>query len=639
MSAQTPNSPPLPDDDLTVVQPETPGGAATEPNPHDSKFPGHLTILDMIDQGGVGRVHLAYDETIGRRVAVKELLDEYASANPANAEVANTFIHEAKITGKLEHPGVIPVYELGKRNDGQPYYVMRYVKGETLERSLKKCVQTDSETAFAQRLKLLDIVIAVCDTVAYAHSKGVIHRDLKPGNIISGNFGETIVLDWGLAQVIDDGDNTYFYREVLTHQRHTFSDHSSSEVMGTPGYMAPEQFNGFASKASDVYSLGVILYRILTGTLPYHGGLADIEKQIQSPSASPSAKQANPSAPPELIAICEKAMHKQPEQRFAHAGELAAELKAFREGRMVNIYAYSKQELLRRFLIQNKAMVVMVGLLMIAIIAGAGFSVHYAKQMERAKTEAEESLVVLTAFGERSQQQARAIAQAIAARTGDLFSDLKRVASQIDVANPQTNEPLLGQLRSQYPHFESFELRNAAEISTVFSKDGDDNLQQILRPIAKIEGQRLTLIYRVPVAKDGQVSHYLEARFYPEKVLPDFLPLNTSSDTHRRNIWIMRNDGLILFDESPQYIATNLFIDQINYRSPSLQAFGRLMLLDEDSIGYYSVSDGGNEVFKIAAWDSIPFGPNHSWKVIVSYAYMQKKLAPSSSFLGLEFGR
>lgn len=617
------------DDDVTVL----PAAAGTRGNP--LKLPEHLTILDLIDQGGIGRVSLAYDETIGRRVAIKELLDSYNLQDPASTEVVNTFVHEAKITGKLEHPGVVPVYELGKRTDGQPYYVMRYVKGETLERSLKKCITTESESAFAKRMKLLDILIAVCDTVAYAHDKGVIHRDLKPANIISGHFGETMVLDWGLAQVVEDSDNTYFYREVLTHQRHTLSDHSTSEVMGTPAYMAPEQFQGMASKTSDVYSLGVILYRILTGTLPYHGSLEEIKHQIHALPTSPSVKKTNPTAPPELMAICEKAMHQQAENRFADAGELASELKAFREGRMVNIYAYSKQELLRRFLSQNKTLVVMIGLLMLTILTGAGFSVYYAQQMQQAKIEAEESLVVLTAFGERSQQQSRAIANAISARTRQLFADLKLVAKQLDITTPQASEPLLNQLRHQYPRFESFSLRNADEVSLLFSKDGDDDQQALERPIAQFENQRLTLLYRVPVGNQEQVLNYLEARLFPEKVLPDFLPLNTQSDSHRRNVWIMRNDGLILFDESPQYIASNLFTDAINYRSPSLQAFGRTMLLEKDGIGYYSVFNGDTEIYKIAAWDTVEFGSAHGWKIVVSYTYLQKNTGGDTPLFNL----
>lgn len=622
------------DNDLTVLRPENLSAKATQPPSPAGRpqFPPHLTILDMIDQGGIGRVNLAYDESIGRRVALKELRDEYTQTHTGNTEVINTFIHEAKITGKLEHPGIIPVYELGQRKDGSPYYVMRYVKGETLEQSLKKCVDSESQSAFARRLKLLDSLIAVCDTLAYAHAKGVIHRDLKPANIISGSFGETIVLDWGLAQAVEDSDNTYFYREVLTHQRHTFSDQSTSEVMGTPAYMAPEQFNGMASKASDVYSLGVILFRLLTGTLPYRGSLDDIQTQITSSHPSPSARSVNPVAPPELIAIGEKAMHKNPADRFADAGELSLQLKAFREGRIVNIYAYSKQELLRRFLSQNKTVLVMASLLLMAMLGGAGFSLYYAKQMEKAKTEAEKALVVLTAFGERSQQQARAIANSLSSGAKRLFADLNKIAGQIDLKNPDANQQLLSQLQRQYPKFESFQLRDAAEISAIFSKDGDDNSQGVLRPIAQIENNQLQLIFRVPVQSNGQIHHYLEARMLPQKVIPDFLPLNTQSDRHPRNIWIMRNDGLIVFDESPQYIASNLFTDPINYRSTSLQAFGRLMMSDEDSIGYYSLPDAGQETYKIAAWDSVHFSPEHSWKVVVSYSYMQKTTAANPEF-------
>ncbi|WP_036247052.1 serine/threonine-protein kinase [Methylobacter sp. BBA5.1] len=620
------------DDDVTILRPESPANANKATRQSNFGYPDRLTILDMIDQGGVGRVNLAYDEMIGRRVAVKELLDEFAANNTTNKEVANSFIHEAKITGKLEHPGIVPVYELGRRNDGRPYYVMRYVKGETLEQSLKKCAQAEAQTAFARRIKLLDSLINVCDTIAYAHAKGVIHRDLKPGNIISGGFGETIILDWGLAQVLDDHDNTYFYREVLTHQRHTLSDNTTSEVLGTPAYMAPEQFNGLAGKASDVYSLGVILYRILAGELPYRGSLSSIQKQIEARKASPSAKLVNPSAPPELAAICEKAMHKNPEERFANAGELAAQLKAFRDGRMVNIYAYSKQELLRRFLTQNKTMVMMAGLLSLAVIGGAGFSVYYARQMEQAKTQAEESLVMVTAFGEQSQQQARAIARAITAGTGRLFSDLNQAAVQLDVSNQESARQLLARLHSQYPKFESFSLRNASEISTAFSKEGGNPAQQDLKPVAEIENQRLILVYRVPVLQDGQIINYLEARMYPEKVLPEFFPLSAKSETHPRDVWIMRNDGLIVFDESPKYIASNLFIDTTSNPSPSLQAFGRLMLIDDDSIGYYSYIEGNTETYKIAAWDSVNFGSDESWKVVVNYTYMRKEVTPRPLF-------
>lgn len=626
-SRQSMNIPAM-DDDSTRLRPEQSSDPQTPNTP--PTFPKHLTIMDVIDQGGIGRVNLAYDETIGRRVAVKELLEEFTQPAPGNAEVANTFIHEAKITGKLEHPGIIPVYELGQRSDGQPYYVMRYVKGETLEQLLKKTNTADGELAFSKRMKLLDALIAVCDTVAYAHAKGVIHRDLKPANVISGGFGETIVLDWGLAQVVEDSDNTYFYREVLTHQRHTLSDQSSTEVLGTPAYMAPEQFRGLSGKASDVYSLGVMLYRLLTGELPYRGTVTEIQQKMENHPASPSVKAINPAAPPELIAICDKAMHKQADERFTDAGELAQQLKAFREGRVVNIYAYSRQELLQRFLNQNKPLLIMATLLSLAILGGAGFSVYYAKQMEQAKFQAEESLVVVTAFGEQAQKEARAIARSIDNACQRLFSDLNQAATLIDPSDDIATQAILSELKNRYPKFDSIVLRNAQEISAVFSKDGEDNARNVLRPIAQIQDKHLSFSFRVPVQRQGRVINYLEARMSPEKVLPNFIPLDTHSQTHPRHVWIMREDGLIVFDELPEYIGSNVFIDPSTNQSTSLQAFARQMLLEDNSIGYYAFTRQQTETHKIAAWDSVNFGGNHRWKVIVNYAYLSQNTANQS---------
>ncbi|MDD1608766.1 MAG: serine/threonine protein kinase [Methylococcaceae bacterium] len=317
-------------------------------------FSENLTIQRIIGEGGVGRVYLAYDEAIGRRVAVKELL-----VAEQNRQLENSFIHEAKITGKLEHPGIIPVYQLGYREDGRAYYVMRYVKGETLEEQLDKCQQSSAELSFNKRIKLLDTLINACDTLAYAHSKGVIHRDLKPSNIISGKFGETIILDWGLAQALDDGDDDFF-RNVQAHQTNTYSDNDNTQGMGTPRYMAPEQLRGKAVKASDVYSLGVILFKIITGDLPYKGSPQEIQARLLNDKPSPSPNQYIGMMSPELGAICEKAMAKNPFDRFADAGELSYQLKAYRDGRMVNIYSYSKQELFRRFLAKNKFIVAML---------------------------------------------------------------------------------------------------------------------------------------------------------------------------------------------------------------------------------------------------------------------------------------
>ncbi len=582
----------------------------------DPRF-NNLSVLEIIGQGGVGRVYLAYDETIGRRVAVKEMLDELSG----DIELDHSFLHEAKITGKLEHPGIVPVYELGQRSDGRPYYVMRYIKGETLARKFEKISDTDLKTGFNQRIQLLDILIDVCNTLAYAHAKGVIHRDLKPANIIVGNFGETIVVDWGLAQVLDDDDNTYFYREALTHQRDSLSDSSTSEALGTPAYMAPEQFSGRADKTSDVYSLGVILYKIITGTQPYRGSITAIQQQMEKDFETPSPKRFKTAAPPELIAICEKAVHKSSLKRFSDAGKLAEQLKAFRDGRMVNVYAYSRRELLSRFFTQNKFAVFSTALLLLAISIGTGFSLHYAHQMQEAKHEAEQALSRITFYGERSQQQARSIVHELQSKIALVFSDLNQAAEKLG-SGVITEPSILEELQSRYPNFEPFSIHPASETAGAFA--ASDEIDE-LKPIAAFENKRLILKFRIPIEKDGRIAEYLEARMLPEKVLPKLFATILKQDEINRDIWIMRNDGLILYDANSDYIGTNLFIDPVSRQSPSLQAFGRLTMVDDDSIGYYSYRENGTEVFKIAAWDSIEFNAKHDWKIIVDYTYLQKK--------------
>lgn len=613
---------PASDDGPTIARADHPTIARKVERHAPPGLPGHFTILDVIGQGGVGRVYLAYDEIIGRRVAVKELRDEFSGA--AETEVTNSFIHEAKITGKLEHPGIVAVYELGRHENGSHYYVMRYVKGETLEQSLNHCTQSASASAFSQRLKLLDVVIDVCDAVAYAHARGVIHRDLKPGNIVCGSFGETIVLDWGLAQVLSDDDNAYFYREALTHQRHTLSDNQTVQVVGTPAYMAPEQFRGEAGKASDVYSLGVILYQIITGERPYRGTLEEIRAQIAARPTTCSARTRNPSAPPELTAICDKAMAPTPGARFRNAGELAAQLRAFREGRMVNIYSYSTRDLLRRFLTRHQPLVVMAGLLLVAILGGAGFSVHYAAQMEQAKIRAEGALVDLTTYAQRSQEQANTIAAAIAEGTARLLADLKKTRADIAVADDVTTRRLLTKLHHRYPHFESFSRGNEVEILSVLNEEAGRDGPVPAMPTAQLENHRMLLIYRAPIMKDGPPISYLEARVYPEQIVPNFFPSVSAREAQARNVWVMRQDGLLVYHNRKEYIGQDLFLDP----SPSLQAFGRLMQGAADGIGYYSIVIGDTEFSQIAAWETIDDGTQHGWKVVVNYPFTQERVVP-----------
>lgn len=610
------------DDDATRIAPKK--SVPTEQHQHEyGSYTDHLRIEGVVGEGGVGRVYLAYDKSIGRRVAVKEMLNP---SSDENKELSNSFIHEAKITAKLEHPGVIPIYEIGNRDHHGPYYVMKYIKGITLEEQFRFFQGNTTENDFKQRIKLLDTLIDVCATLAYAHEKGVIHRDIKPDNIISGKFGETIIIDWGLAQVISSDDNTQFFNKAIIHQHHTLSDTSSlSTTVGTPRYMAPEQVQGHASKASDVYSLGIILFRIITGRFPYQGSSSEIQKQLSSKKNSPSPFQFNPSAPAELVAICEKAIAKSENQRFTDASELLKQLNDYRDGRMVNIYSYSKKELLRRFFSRNKLLVSMLCALFITIITGAGFAFHYAYLMNVAKEEAEHALVTITRFSERAQKEAHAISKTIKSSSDELYADLKLAAQELSQLSPENNtqeNTILSDLQKQYPRVESFSVRLTDTLSTALPLGWKASKQKYDVPSVIEKNGRLQIIFRTPVYEGKNFNRYLEAIMYPEIVLPALFHKTPLSGSNSQDVWVMRHDGLIIFDKNLSYLGSNLFTDPANRLSPSLLAFGQLIYSSDDGIGHYAYIEGNHKIEKIAAWDTAQFNQTERWIIIVNYPYL-----------------
>src|SRR5688500_14436462 len=219
--------------------------------------PRHYGVGQEIARGGMGRILSARDRRLGRPVAIKELLYESEDARAR-------FEREARITAKLQHPGIVNILEAGAWPGGEPFYVMKLVTGQSLDKVIAARPSLDA------RLGLLPNVIAVVDALAYAHSARVIHRDLKPGNVLVGEFGETVVIDWGLAKdlSIDDRDalDAGPYRQ--SNQDQTVA----GQLFGTPAYMAPEQAAGEeVDERADVYALGAILYHVIAGVTPHHG--------------------------------------------------------------------------------------------------------------------------------------------------------------------------------------------------------------------------------------------------------------------------------------------------------------------------------------------------------------------------------
>jgi serine/threonine-protein kinase len=282
---------------------------------------------ELIGLGGMGEVRLHRDARIGRQVALKTLRGERSSAS-----ALARFVREARVQGQLEHPSVVPVYDLGVDEDGRPFFTMKRVRGETLSRILDRLVAKNADfTARFTRHRLLSAFARLCLTIEYAHASGVVHRDLKPSNLMLGDFGEAYVLDWGVAKLthgteIEDLAPSPFAPESAKVTR-------EGEMLGTPLYMAPEQMRGRQSVIdgrADVYALGAILFEILTlEPMRKAGSLAQI---IDSLGRVERPSQRAPGVPPDLDDLCVHALHPDPEQRLPSAQALADGIERHLEG-------------------------------------------------------------------------------------------------------------------------------------------------------------------------------------------------------------------------------------------------------------------------------------------------------------------
>ncbi len=446
-----------------------------------------FTIERLHAQGGLGQVSLALDGQLNRPVALKEIRPDRRTE-----DARRRFITEAEITGQLEHPGIVPIYALEKDAAGEPYYAMRFIQGRPMSQAIKEYHQTPTVLVFRD---LLQRFVSVCQTVSFAHSKDVIHRDLKPANVMLGNYGETLVVDWGLAKRVVSGQSpmvsgkpddtaspvgfgrssdrspeaseTSLPPALVPDSRRTVPFPGDAtrpgEILGTPAYAAPEQARGELHRigaAADIFCLGGILHELLTGQPPFVGlDMAEVLRNAQSCSfAAPRSIKAE--TPKPLEAVCRKAMASRPEDRYASADELAQDITRWLADEPVGAYPEPWTARARRFMRRHRTLATGLGVLVTCGVIVLGL-VAVLLDNARRQVAAEQARTQVALDAEtKGRQRTRAVLNTV---TGDVIANLLGRQQQFG----EREQAFLHKLREFYQEFaaekgESQEARAAA---------------------------------------------------------------------------------------------------------------------------------------------------------------------------------
>ena len=489
---------------------ETSRGGRPRPDRSGTRY----RVLRPHAKGGLGEVFVAFDVELQREVALKEIQGHHADRAGSRAR----FLLEAKVTGRLEHPGVVPVYGLGTYADGRPFYAMRFIKGDSLHDALQRfhlqyAGKKDAGPRGLELRRLLSRFVDVCNAIAYAHSRGVLHRDLKPDNIMLGAYGETLVVDWGLAKTLGNGSATGASEEALQPLPATDSAPSLfGAIIGTPQYMAPEQAAGRGDSlgpAADVYALGATLYHLLTGKRPFpDDDVTKVLRLVQS-GAFPTPRETLAAVPRPLEAVCLKAMALRPEDRYGSAKELAADVERWLADEPVGAWREPPVVRLRRWGRRHRTLVTSACVLCVTVVAALfiGYLMLSQKQALILEVQGEK----LEVQGEKlREQKQRVLAQVDAL----LNAEPEAVPDILEALEPFREQirPRLREVRA-HPVASSAALERQYETRASLALLGDDPAevaflrQRLVDP--RLDPQEMLLLRDALNAERGRLSAWL----------------------------------------------------------------------------------------------------------------------------------